>query len=330
MEQRLLGRSGLRVSELCLGTMTFGNEADEEASRAIVDRYLEAGGNFIDTADVYQRGVAEEILGRALGARRDEVVLATKGRMSMGTGSNDQGANRRHLTRALDASLRRLGTEWIDLYQVHWPDPNVPLEETLATLDGFVRGGKVRSVGLSNYLAGDLQRAFDLCERYGWAPIVSHQPQYSLVHREIELDTLPQCAANAVAVLPWSPLGGGVLTGKYRDAEDRPTDTRLGASEAQAARRLNERNLALAESVRTVAEAAGHSSAQVALNWVLHRPGVTAPILGARNVGQLEDNLGAAGWALDGEHVKALDEASRQPLPYPHDMYRMIGIRTYA
>jgi aryl-alcohol dehydrogenase (NADP+) len=242
MEKRILGRTGVHVSALCLGTMTFGNEADEPTSRAIVDRYLDAGGNFIDTADVYQRGVAEEITGRALaGGRRDHVILATKGRVAMGDHPNDPneaGASRRYLIRAVEASLRRLGTDWIDLYQVHWPDPVTPLEETLATLDDLVTAGKIRYAGLSNFTGSDLQRAFLQCERYGWAPIVSHQPQYSLIHREIEQETLPLCRRNQVAVLPWSPLGGGVLTGKYRRASEVPANTRFSRSEAEANRQL--------------------------------------------------------------------------------------------
>lgn len=305
--------------------MTFGNEAEEPASRAIVERFLEAGGNFIDTADVYQRGIAEEITGRALGARRDGVVLATKGRMPMSEDPNDRGAGRRHLTRAVEASLRRLGTEWIDLYQIHWPDPSVPIEETLSTLNDLVAVGKVCHVGLSNYTGWELQRGIDACERHGWAPIVSHQPQYSLISREIELETLPLCSSHGIAVLPWSPLGGGVLTGKYSGADSVPPDTRMGASEAQARRRLTQQNLSVAEAVAKVGAEIGRSSAQVALNWVLSRPGVTSPILGARSVAQLEDNLGAQGWWLDAEQVVALDRVSRQPLPYPHDMYRMIN-----
>lgn len=325
MELRPLGRTGVTVAALCLGTMTFGNEADEETSRQIVDHYMEAGGNFIDTADVYQRGVAEEITGRAIGDRRSRVVLATKGRMPMSDDPNDRGAGRRHLTRAVEASLIRLGTDWIDLYQVHWPDPAVPIEETLATLDDLVAAGKIRYGGLSNYTGWELQRAIDACQRYGWAPVVSHQPQYSLISREIELETLPLCASNGIAVLPWSPLGGGVLTGKYRASEPVPADTRLGASEMQAKRRLNEHNLRVADEVAKIAAEIGRSPAQVALNWVMHRRGITSPILGARNLSQLEDNLGADGWQLDPGHVTHLDKASRVPLPYPHDMYRMIN-----
>jgi len=325
MELRQLAKTGVKVSELCLGTMTFGNESDEKMSRAIIDRYLDAGGNFVDTADVYQRGVAEEITGRGLGSRRSRVVLATKGRMPMSDDPNDKGAGRRHLIRAVEASLARLDTDWIDLYQVHWPDPAVPIEETLATLDNLVAAGKIRYVGLSNYTGWELQRGIDVCERNGWAPIASHQPQYSLISREIELETLPLCAANRIAVLPWSPLGGGVLTGKYSGSQPAPSDTRLGASEMQAKRRLTEHNLEVARAVGKIAAEIGKTPAQVALNWILHRPGVTSPILGARNVAQLDDNLGAAGWHLDADHVNSLDRASRLPLPYPHDMYRMIN-----
>ncbi len=323
---RILGRSGVHVSALCLGTMTFANEADEATSRDIIDRFLDAGGNFIDTADAYQRGGSEEIIGKALEGRRDSIVLATKGRVPMGGDPNQGGASRRHLIRALEDSLRRLRTDHIDLYQVHWPDPHVPLEESLQTLDDMVRSGKVRYAGLSNFLGSDLTRAFLQCERYGWAPIVSHQPQYSLVSREIEHETLSLCAANGCAVLPWSPLGGGILTGKYKGAAALPADTRLGDNEAQAQRRLTEFNLSVATEVTRVAAEIGKSAAQVALNWVLHRRGVTAPIIGARNLTQLDDNLGAQGWQLEPEHVTALERISRQPLPYPQNMYRMFNI----
>lgn len=326
MQLRQLGRTGVRVSALCLGTMTFGKEADEATSRAIVQRYLEVGGNFVDTADVYQRGAAEEIVGRALGRRRDGVVLATKGRMSMGEDVNDSGGSRRYLIRAVEASLRRLDTDWIDLYQVHWPDRSVPIEQTLAALDDLVSAGKIRYIGLSNYVGWELQRGIDACAQHGLAPIVTHQPQYSLIAREIEWDTLPLCVEHDIAVLAWSPLGGGVLTGKYRDQQHRPADTRLGASEAQAQRRLNEHNLKVAQAVSDVATELDRSPAQVALNWVLHRPGVTAPIVGARTVAQLEDNLAAEGWQLNADQLDRLDRASQQPLPYPLDMYRMLGI----
>jgi aryl-alcohol dehydrogenase-like predicted oxidoreductase len=326
MELRELGETGVKVSALCLGAMTFGNEADEETSRQLVDRFLGAGGNFVDTADVYSAGVSEEIVGRVLRGRRDHVVLATKGRMPMGAGPNDRGASRRYLTRAVEASLRRLDTDWIDLYQIHWPDESVRPEETFSTLDALVRAGKIRYVGVSNYLGSQLQRAFDLCERHWWAPIASHQPQYSLIERGIELETLPLCQANGVAVLPWSPLGGGVLTGKYRTGETPSNEWRLGGT---GRRPPADRELDIAAEVVAIADRIGRSPAQVALNWVLHAPGVTAPIIGARNATQLDDNIAAEGWRLSEDDVRALDVCSRSTLPYPHNFYRSIGIRSY-
>jgi aryl-alcohol dehydrogenase-like predicted oxidoreductase len=286
----------------------------------MLDRFLDAGGTLVDTADVYQDGAAEDILGRALGRRRGDVVLATKGGMPMGPDPGHRGAGRRHLTRAVDASLARLGTDWIDLYQVHWPDRDTPIEETLAALDGLVVAGKIRYVGLSNYLGWELQRGVDACDRQGWAPIVSHQPQYSLTCREIEFDSLPVCREHALAVLPWSPLGGGVLTGKYGSVTAAPPGSRM-ASPVQARRHLNERNLRIAATVTDIAVGIGRTPAQVALNWVLHRPGVTAPIIGARNGAQLDQNLGAVGWRLDAAQLRTLDEASRLPPPYPHNYY---------
>jgi aryl-alcohol dehydrogenase-like predicted oxidoreductase len=330
MEFRPLGRTGIRVSALCLGTMTFGNEADEATSINLVDRYRDAGGNFIDTADIYSVGVSEEIVGKALaGGKRDQVVLATKGRMSLTDDVNDGGAGRRHLTRAVEASLRRLGTDWIDLYQIHWPDPLVPLEETLATLDDLVRAGKIRHGGVSNFLGSHLQRCADLSQRYGWAPIASLQPQYSLLSREIELEILPWCAEHGLAVLPWSPLAGGVLSGKYRAGAEPDPDTRLGAPTPQVSRPLDEHNRQVIDAVIEIANELGRTPSQVALNWLLQRPGVTSPIIGARNVAQLEDNLQGEGWQLDPAHVDSLVRKSRTPLPYPHDVYRMLGIRSY-
>ena len=215
MEYRPLGRSGAQVSELCLGTMTFGDETGESTAQAMISCFLDLGGSFIDTADVYQGGLAEEITGRALLGRRGSIFLATKGRLPMAGTPGAGGAGRGYLQQAVEASLSRLGTDWIDLYQVHFPDPGVPIEETLEALSDLVAAGKIRFAGLSNYLGFELQRAVDACDRYGWAPIVSHQPQYSLVSREIEFDSLLVCREHDMAVMPWSPLGGGILTGKY-------------------------------------------------------------------------------------------------------------------
>jgi aryl-alcohol dehydrogenase-like predicted oxidoreductase len=323
MEHRPLGRSGAQVSALCLGTMTFGDETDEATARAMVGRFLDLGGTFIDTADVYQEGAAEEITGRALRGRRGSVFLAAKGGLPMGGDPDGGGAGRAALVQAVESSLTRLGTDWIDLYQVHWPDPKVPIEDTLEALSDLVTAGKIRYVGLSNYLGFELQRGIDACDRYGWARIASHQPQYSLVSREIEFDSLLVCREYNIAVVPWSPLGGGILTGKYQSVAGAPEGTRL-ASELQGRRRLTERNLRIARAVVAIAADIGKTPAQVALNWLLHRPGVTAPIIGARNLGQLSDNLGAVGWQLDARQLASLDETSRLPPPYPHDFYRAL------
>ncbi len=331
MEYRQLGRSGVRVTELCLGTMTFGREIDEKPSRAILDRYLDAGGNFVDTADVYGGGASEEILGRALGTRRDDIVLATKFRMPLGEDVNSGGASRLHIRDAVEASLRRLRTDRIDLYQIHCWDSRTALEETVSTLDDLVRGGKIHYVGASNFTAWQLATALGIAALHRWEPFVSLQPQYSLVTRDIERELLPLCRTEGLAVLPWSPLGGGLLTGKYRRGEEPPAETRAGDRTPSAVlmreRLKAEHNFAVAEAVGKVAADVGRTPAQVALNWVLTRDGVTAPIIGARTLEQLEDNLGAAGWQLDPEHEHALDEASAIELGYPYDFIAWIERR---
>lgn len=326
MEIRQFGRTGIRVSELCLGAMTFGREADEETSRAMIDRFLDAGGNFIDTADFYSTGGSEEVVGRALAGRRDNVVLATKVRFPMGDGPNDSGLSRRHLREGIEGSLRRLGTDWVDLYQVHCWDPTTPLEETLSTLDDLIREGKVRYVGASNFTGWQLAKALGVSTLRGCEPFASLQPQYSLVVRDLERELLPLCRADGLAVLPWSPLGRGVLTGKYRPGEAPPGDTRA-SDDPLTQNLLNERTFEIANAVQKVAEEAGRSPAQVALNWVLTRDGVTAPIIGCRTPAQLEDNLGATGWRLDEDHDRLLHEASRIDLGYPHDFQRWVGAR---
>lgn len=328
MQRRRLGGSDLEVSELGLGTMTFGRETDEATSRLMVDVYLEAGGNFVDTADVYGgRGATEEIVGRAIAGRRDEVILATKGRMAMSDAAEDRGASPAYLRRAVEASLRRLGTDVIDLYQIHWPDPSVPAEATFAALNDMVNEGKLRYYGVSNYLGSALQRAIDVCEFGELAPVVAHQIQYSLVQRDTELETLPQCREHNIGVIAWGPLGGGVISGKYRSDQPPPPDTRLGGPQTLA--KLTERSQAIAAEVAEVGRAIGKSPAQVALNWVLHRPGVTAPLVGARTVEQLTDNLGAAGWQLQPELVRRLDEVSARSIPYPQSTYQLLGIASY-
>ncbi|HEY3669981.1 MAG TPA: aldo/keto reductase [Acidimicrobiia bacterium] len=326
MEYRQLGATGVRVSELCLGTMTFGREADEAAACAIVDRFFEAGGNFVDTANNYgdPPGRSESILGDVLSGRRDQVVLATKVRFATGDGVNDRGLSRRHIRLQCDASLRRLGTDWIDLYQVHSWDPTCPLEETLSALDDLVRDGKVRYVGASNFAGWQLAKALGVAAVHGWEPFVSLQPTYSLVTRDIERELLPLCRADGIAVMPYGPLAGGLLSGKYHQDEAPAPDTRAGGDEITRrgmAFRMTEHGFSIARVVETVADAAGRTPSQVALNWVLTRAGVTAPILGVRTTEQLDDNLGAVGWRLDPEHEALLDEASRITLGYPHNFH---------
>lgn len=331
---RPLGRSGVLVSEFCLGALTFGREADERVSAELLDIYLGEGGNLIDTADVY--GESEILLGRLLGARRDEVLLASKAGLPYGAagGANELGASRLHLRSRVERSLRRLGTDHLDLYQVHCWDPLTPLEETLSTLDDLVHAGKVRYVGVSNFTGWQVSKAMGVARLGGWTPLVSVSPQYSLSERGAERDLLPACIDESLAVLPYSPLGGGLLSGKYLGSDAPPGETRaarLSASTASLRRRLSdERQHAVASAVREVASAVGRTPAQVALNWVLHRPGVTAPLLGARTPDQLRENLTAAGWRLDEEHRAQLDQVSAIELGYPHDWLEHYGIRQGA
>jgi aryl-alcohol dehydrogenase-like predicted oxidoreductase len=327
MEFRPLGSTGTLVSTLCLGAMTFGAESDEKLAHAQLDRFVERGGNFVDTADVYSRGLSEEIIGRWLATRpamRDRIVLATKGRFPMGDGPNDHGLSRTHLTRALDASLRRLGVEAIDLYQAHAWDPITPIEETLRFYDDAVRAGKIRYAGVSNFLGWQLQKAATITSLRGLAPIVTLQPQYNLITRDIEFELVDVCRNEGIGILPWSPLAGGWLTGKYRRDEVPTGATRLGEDpgrgmEAYAPRNARERTWRIIDAVRRVAEGRGVSMAQVALAWVADRPAVTSVILGARTVEQLDDNLGAAGLRLSGDETALLDEASAPEVSdYPY------------
>ena len=327
MEYRTLGRSGCAVSALCLGTMTFGNESDEKAAHAQLDMFAEAGGTFVDTADVYSAGESERIVGRWLASRpgevTDAVVLATKGRFPMAADPNGAGLSARHLTRALDASLARLGVDAVDLYQAHAWDPITPLEETLRTLDGFVRAGKIRYYGFSNFTGWQLTKAVQVARSLGLAGPVSLQPQYSLLVRETEYEIVPASLDAGLGLLPWSPLGGGWLTGKYQ-RDQRPTGaTRLGDDPQRGMEAWDRRGTArtwdVIDAVQGVAEARGVSMAEVALAWVTDRPGVTSTILGARTTEQLQANLRAAGLHLSPEETNALDDASDpRPTDYPY------------
>ena len=326
MNYRYLGKTGLKVSELCLGTMTFGREINQRASHRILNRFVEAGGNFIDTADVYTQGASEEIVGRWLkGKARDDVIIATKVRFPMGDGPNELGLSRKHILAGVENSLRRLNTDYIDLYQVHCWDPATPLAETLSTLNSLVQSGKVRYIGASNFAPWQLQKALDLSRQMGWEPFISLQPLYNLLDRYIEWGLVPVCLNEGLGIIPWSPLRGGWLSGKYRRGMTAPpAGTRVEIAEKEGWSESwsvydNERTWRIIDVLLEVAEEAGKSPAQAALNWLLHRPGVTAPIIGARTLDHLEDNLGATGWSLTAEQITRLTQVSELTLPYPYD-----------
>jgi len=321
---RKLGRTGVLVSELCLGTMTFGWQVDEEASHRMLDRFVEAGGNFLDTSNVYSSGRSEEIIGKWLAGReRAGVVVATKARFRTGDGANSVGLSRKHLLHAVGESLRRLRTDYIDLLQLHAWDPLTPLEETFGALNRMTEDGLVRYVGVSNFRGWQFEKALQLCRSRGWHEPVSLQPQYSLYARATEFELLPMCRTENVAVLPWSPLAGGFLSGKYKDGvRSPPAGTRIADAkdvEFYAKRFENERASRIVGSVETVAKASGRTMAQVALNWLLSRPGVTAPIIGARNADQLSEDLGSTGWSLTEDQISALNLASDLEVTYPYD-----------
>jgi aryl-alcohol dehydrogenase-like predicted oxidoreductase len=314
MEYTTLGASGLHVSRPCLGTMMFGHSSqaptDEQESRRIIDAFLVAGGNFIDTANIYTGGESEEVVGRAIAARRDDVVLATKGYGPIGNGPNTTGLGRKYLTRALEASLRRLDTEYIDLYQCHAPDPDTPIAETMATLHGFVQSGKVRYIGCSNWTGSQIVAAQWAAQQMGITPFISLQPRYSLNARRIEEDILPACQRHGLGTMIYSPLGGGVLTGKYKAGEPPPADSRAGRGGLWA-RMLDDQSIELAEQVAKVAAEIGATPAAVALAWVRSRRGVTSVIIGPRTFEQYEQNMAGFDLELDPALAKRLSDASR-------------------
>lgn len=327
MRYTTLGNSGTVVSTQCLGTMTFGAEADEETSGQILETYVAAGGTFVDTADVYSKGTSEEIIGRWLKKHPDEarqLVLTTKGRFPMGEGPNDLGLSRRHLRTALEDSLRRLDVEHIDLYQMHAWDAVTPIEETLRFLDDAVAAGKISYYGFSNYLGWQVTKAAETAKAHHWSPPVTLQPQYNLLVRDIEHEVVPACLDAGIGLLPWSPLAGGWLTGKYQRDQTPTGSSRLGddpnrGMEAWGPRNAEERTWAVIDAVADVAKAKGVTSAQVALAWVAAQPAVTSVILGARTVEQLQDNLAAADLVLEDEQLDRLSEVSApQMSDYPY------------
>jgi aryl-alcohol dehydrogenase-like predicted oxidoreductase len=337
MEYRPLGAAGVKVSSLCLGTMTFGEadeksfmhkvSADEATSHAIMDRALEAGINFLDTADVYgQDGLSERVVGSWLAARgtRDRVVLATKFRFTMGDGPNRSGASRYRIVRCVEDSLRRLRTDRIDLYQIHMQDITVPEEETLRALDDLVRAGKVLYVGCSNYTAYRLVDSQWLARTHHLSRFVTLQAQYSLVVRDLEREHVPLCRQWGLGILPWSPLSGGFLSGKYRKEAAPPAGSRLDTWKDRWGRYDTERNWKILAAVDQVAADLGKTPAQVSLAWLLGKPTVTSVIFGARTVQQVDDNLAAGDLRLGPEHMKLLDDASAFELGYPYDFMARI------
>ncbi|UCG40750.1 MAG: aldo/keto reductase [Acidimicrobiia bacterium] len=326
MEYRRLGRSGLLVSELALGTMVFGEDGPRAASpedgTSMIHRFLDAGGNHIDTADVYAGGRSEEIVGKAIKLRRDDVVLATKVRFPMGAGPNDQGSSRHHILSGVDASLRRLGTDHIELLYLHCWDPITPLDESLRALDDVVTSGKVRYLGVSNYMPWQLATALNMADAMGFHRFVAAQYQYNLITRDIEEDFFDLLEAEGLGLAPWSPLAGGFLAGKYTRGE-RPSEDegRLGSQpdtdEEAWVKRQDDRSWAIDAAVRQVASDVGASPAEVALAWVLAQRAVASVIIGARTMGQLESNLAATDVSLGAEHLARLDEASAVPSRYP-------------
>ncbi|QYG94193.1 aldo/keto reductase [Iamia sp. SCSIO 61187] len=331
MEHRQLGRSGLRVPELSFGAGTFGGRGelfgawgttDVDEARAIVDRCLEAGVTMFDTADVYSAGASEEVLGAALEGRRDEALISTKAGLPMGPGPHDAGTSRSRLLTAVDDALRRLRTDRIDLFQLHAFDATTPIEEVVGTLDGLVTAGKVRYVGVSNFSGWQLKASLDVADRNGWPRYVAHQVYYSLVGRDYEWDLMPLGAAEGVGALVWSPLGWGRLTGRLRRGAPIPAGSRLHQTAEYGPPVDDELLYDVVDVLDAIARDTGRTVPQIALNWLLTRPTVASVIVGARDITQLEENLGATGWRLTDEQVARLDAASARPAPYPHFPYQ--------
>ncbi len=327
MEFRQLGRSGLKVPALSFGTGTFGGRGDffgawgsTDVTQAIrlVDICLDAGLSMFDTADVYSAGAAEEILGRAIAGRRDKVLISTKATFRMGPGANDVGSSRHHLIAACEASLRRLGTDYIDLWQMHGFDAVTPPDELLGTLDMLVRAGKVRYVGCSNYSGWHLMQALALADRHGWPRMVAHQAYYSLIGRDYEWELMPLGLDQGVGAVVWSPLGWGRLTGKLRRGAAPPEVSRLPATAANGPPVEDEYLFRVVDALDAVAAETGKTVPQIALNWLLQRPTVATVIIGARNEEQLRQNLGAVGWNLTPAQVATLDSASARTPAYPY------------
>lgn len=326
MEYRRLGNSGIRVPVLSFGTATFGGRdgyevagsTDLSAARRLVSQCLEAGVSMFDTANAYSGGLAEEILGRAIGDRRDDLLISTKVAMPLGSGPNSGGSSRLHLVRAVEDCLRRLGTDWIDLLYMHLHDGTTPVEEVVRSLDMLVESGKVRYVGASNFSAWALMKSLAVADRYGWNRYVAHQVQYSLAVRHYEYELGPLGWDQGVGAVAWSPLAGAALTGKLRPGVEVPADSRLGKVAESGVPASQERIFRIVEALDEVSAETGRSLSQIAINWILQQPTVSSVVIGARTEAQLGDNLGAVGWSLSREQLERLDAASRPWLPYPY------------
>ncbi|GAF81104.1 unnamed protein product [marine sediment metagenome] len=323
MEYRFLGNTGLKVSELAFGTQTFGWGADEKTAHALADLFVEAGGNLFDTADSYNSGLAESMLGSWLKARknRHSVIVATKVFFPTGDGPNDVGASRKHIFHSIDESLGRLKTDYVDLYQIHCFDLSTPLEETLSALDDLVRAGKIRYMGASNYTASQLEKALMLSKIHQWESFSALQAEYSLIVRSTEWELLPLCKEEGVGFLAWSPVAGGWLTGKYGRNQPPPSNSRVGRKDRwddQPEQRESELTWRVIDNLIEIGKDCGKTPAQVALNWILQQPGITTSILGVRTLEQLRENLGCIGWQLSEEEMNKLKKASDVPLPYPY------------
>ena len=328
MKMRLLGNSGLKVSEICFGAMTFGGkgywkvigELEQKDANELVNLSLDSGVNFFDTADVYSEGLSEEMLGKALGNHRKEIILATKVRGRTGKGPNDVGLSRHHIIENCNASLKRLGTDYIDLYQLHSFDPFTPQEETLRALDDLVRAGKVRYIGASNHTGWQLMKALAISDKQNLEKFITLQAYYSLVARDLENELVPLCLDQKLGILPWSPLGGGFLTGKYRKGKERPKNARRSDRESQFLQFDEEKGFDIVDELEKIANNHNATIAQAALNYLLRKPGVSSVIIGARTKEQLANNLKSSDWEMTPEEVTKLDALSMPPKVYPYWM----------
>jgi aryl-alcohol dehydrogenase-like predicted oxidoreductase len=327
MEQRLLGGSGFKVPVLSLGTGTFGGgtdffrawgSTDAQGATRLIDICLDAGLNMFDSADIYSKGLAEEVLGKAITGRRDKVIISTKATFDFGPGPNDVGSSRHHLLRAVEGSLRRLGTDYIDLFQLHGFDALTPIEETLHALDDLVRAGKIRYIGCSNFSGWHLMKSLAISEKYGLARHVAHQAYYSLIGREYEWELMPLALDQKIGTVVWSPLGWGRLTGKIGRGKLLPKESRLHETAADGPPVTDEHLYRVTDALDDIAHETGKTVPQIALNWLLQRPTIANVIVGARNEEQLKANLGAIGWTLTAAQMSVLDDASRTTLIYPY------------